>query len=216
MSTLPRDILNLSHFSLTGPKDAASIIPAASLVAGFQDPDFFFAHADRVVFRTPKSGSTTANSKKPRSELREQIQPPSNERNWSMKGNHGMDGMCAVVAAPKDDRVFIAQIHGKRWNHPLLKLWYRAKDSKLGLDVKTGPNGSDIKNEFGKLKLKKIFDYSIAIEDGFLSVLALGKNLTFDLVTLGFSQSDADWYFKAGCYGKSAIVEYYKLEANHW
>lgn len=211
----PSDILDLANWTLTGPTDARSIISASSLVNGFADERFFFVRDDAVIFKTPKTGSTTANSTKPRSELREQLYPPSNERNWPLAGEHVLNAYCAVNAVPKDDRVFIAQIHGKRWNHPVMKLSYKAKDGRVWLDVKKGPNGSDIKEKFGQIKLKKFFRYEVRVEDGKLHVTVNEKTLFYDLRKFGFKVDDKDWYFKAGAYSGPAEVAFRELERSH-
>lgn len=209
----PFEIIPLFNFTWTGAKDASAIVSAARLVAGFYDLDQFFVRNGVVIFKTPKTGSTTTNSTKPRSELREQLSPPSNDRNWPLVGEHVLKATCAVNAVPKGQKVYIAQIHGKRWNHPVMKLSY--KDKKLWLDVKDGPDGDDDKYDLGSMSLKKFFRYVVRVKDGILTVTANGKSKRVDLVKLGFNLHFADWYFRAGCYGSSAEVAFESLERSH-
>lgn len=66
-------------------------------------------------------GSTTANTKYSRSELREQMEPGSNDVNWTFKEGGRMKAKMSVPYISKDDngkahKVIIAQIHGRLSN----------------------------------------------------------------------------------------------------
>ena len=87
----PGGNFNLTNFYLGLPVDSSggtsgdsASIPAAQLTGGYSNALYFYTGpADgAMVFWAPVTGATTPNSPYPRSELREQLTPPSNSTNW--------------------------------------------------------------------------------------------------------------------------------------
>src|SRR5947207_8419061 len=80
----PGENFNLTNFYLGLPVDStngtagpSASIPAAQLVAGYSNALYFYTSPDGgMVFWAPVTGATTSGSSYPRSELREQINPP--------------------------------------------------------------------------------------------------------------------------------------------
>lgn len=218
----PNQILDLSHFSLTGPKDASRIYRPYELTNGFSDPDFFFVKDKVVHFRAWAGGSATANATNPRSELREQLLPGNNDVNWPLDGIHSLEASCAVLECPSDDDVFVAQIHTKLTNKAVVKLRWVGPKKKLVLDVKRGPNGGDIHQDIVSMKKGVAFTYKVLVADGQVRVWIDGKPYKiFSLTEMGWKNNAADNYFKAGCYYKNrssngvAVVAFTKLKVTH-
>ncbi len=99
-----------------------------------------------LVFYTYPGGATTTNSTYPRTELREQMIPGSNNTNWTFAEGGRMKGTLSVPEISKDaggnfHRVIIMQIHGRLTDAqknqigasdnnapPMLKIyWYKGK-----------------------------------------------------------------------------------------
>ena len=211
---------DLSHWTLTVPGQTA-IVRADDLVAGFQSPKYFHLMSDgSLAFVATTAGFTTANSNYPRSELREQIMPPSNARNWELFGRHELVAECNVVKLSAAKKVIIGQIHSYQGNaYPLVKLFHR--NGNIELDVKRGPlDNTDDHYKFAAQPLNQWFDYSIRIRYGVLYVTVNGKEQE---VTLNEDWDSNSFYFKAGCYCIDASghatdyaeVRFNKLEVSH-
>ncbi|MCU0788885.1 MAG: polysaccharide lyase family 7 protein, partial [Verrucomicrobia bacterium] len=90
----PADHMDLSHWKLTLPVDAAGTaaghpleISAAQLSAGYTHPEYFQRGLDgQLIFWCPVTGARTENTKYARCELREVINPTDDNVCWSAKG----------------------------------------------------------------------------------------------------------------------------------
>src|SRR5215211_5122437 len=95
-SKAPAANFNLTNFYLGLPVDISggvtgdsASITAAQLTAGYSNALYFYTGPDgAMTFWAPVTGATTSGSSYPRSELREQISPPSNSSNWFGFGTH--------------------------------------------------------------------------------------------------------------------------------
>ncbi len=101
-----------------------------------------------LVFYTYPGGATTTNSKYPRTELREQMVPGSNNTNWTFAQGGRMKGTLAVTEMSRDNgdkshRTMVMQIHGRLTNAqrdligeddnnapPVLKIYWQ-KDGQI-------------------------------------------------------------------------------------
>jgi hypothetical protein len=193
----PSSLHDLSHWTLTIPGQS-TIIRAADLVAGYTNPKYFYLLSDAAMaFRATTAGFTTANSNYPRSELREQLLPPSNSANWELAGRHVLDATCRVAQLSAAKKVIIGQVHAYQGNaYPLVKLFHR--NGNIELDVKRGPlDNTDDKSKICAMKLGTWFNYQIIIEGTELMVRVDDHVLSQKL--------NPDWdsnsfYFKAGAY----------------
>ncbi|MCU0789347.1 MAG: polysaccharide lyase family 7 protein, partial [Verrucomicrobia bacterium] len=129
----PGQNFDLTHWYLGLPVDSSggtsgdsASISASQLVAGYSNALYFYTGADgAMTFWAPVTGATTSGSDYPRSELREQISPPSNDINWSGYGFHILNATCRVTQVPDSKKVIIGQIHTKTGDaRPLVKLQY--------------------------------------------------------------------------------------------
>ena len=129
----PGGNLNLTNFYLGLPVDSSggttgdsASITAPQLTAGYSNALYFYTGPDgAMTFWAPVTGATTPNSSYPRSELREQLTPPSNSTNWLPYGNHLLSAQCRVTQVPSTGKVIIGQIHCYTGNaRPLLKLQF--------------------------------------------------------------------------------------------
>lgn len=227
----PGENFDLSHWYLGLPVDASggttgksASIPAARLAAGYVHPEYFKTGADgAMVFWAPVTGATTSGSSYPRSELREQISPPSNTVNWRGFGIHTLTAVCKVLEVPSKEKVIIGQIHSKTGNtRPLVKLQYRS--GRIEALIKKSPNADpDAKLQFQQVGLDSPVSYIIRMQDGLVTVEVNGMRQTMDVF-----DSDPDWahqefYFKAGSYcqdntgppTEGARVAFYSLVATH-
>jgi len=112
-----------------------------------------------VFYTYPES--STANSSYSRTELREQMQPGSNNKNWTFEEGGKMRGTLAVPEISKDDdgdfhRVIIMQIHGRLTNEqrdligeddnnapPILKIYWNDGKVRVKTKVLKDTNASD-------------------------------------------------------------------------
>ena len=112
-----------------------------------------------VFFTTP--GASTPNSSYSRTELREQMDPGSNNTNWTFAQGGNLKGTLAVPAISKDDngdyhRTIIMQIHGRLTNAqrdligeddnnapPILKVYWQKGKVRVKTKVLKDLNASD-------------------------------------------------------------------------
>jgi len=204
----PQEKIDLSHWKLTLPISAPgstvsspSEIPAAQLAAGYTNAPYFTTDSlGEIIFWCPVNGITTKNSTYPRTELREQIAPPSDDACWTAAGSHSLEVRCRVEQVPSSQKVIIGQIHGFSGKaKPLIKLQYFK--GRIEALVKESPTkDKDQKLTFGEVGSNHDFDYQIKLEDGVLSVTVEGMTQTLNVF-----QNDSNWshqtlYFKVGAY----------------
>jgi hypothetical protein len=227
----PGGNFNLTHWYLGLPVDSSggttgdsASISAAELVAGYSNALHFYTGADgAMTFWAPVNGATTSGSSYPRSELREQISPPSNDINWPGYGTHALDAQCRVQQVPSTGKVIIGQIHSKTGEaRPLVKLQFNT--GVVEALIKNSPTADpDTKFYFQNVGLSNLISYRIQMVDGLVTVAVNGSNHTMNVF-----QSDPDWanqqfYFKAGSYcqdnsgtaAEGARVAFYAMAASH-
>jgi hypothetical protein len=228
----PAGNFNLTNWYLGLPVDgsggtngASASISAATLTAGYSNALYFHTAADgAMVFWAFCNGATTSGSSYPRSELREQISPPSNSSNWIPLGLHQLNAQCRVTQVPSTGKVIIGQIHCYTGNaRPLVKLQYN--NGVIEALIKTNSNfDPDYKFYFQNVGLSNLVNYQIRMENGLITTTVNGSNQTINVFL-----TDPDWatnglYFKAGSYcqdnsgtndSEGARVAFYALARSH-
>ena len=215
---------DLSHWYLGTPDPGQSLsISAADLMAGYTNQWFFTGPDGAMVFWAPVTGGTTANSTYPRSELREQINPPDNSVNWSAAGAHILDAQCKVTRLPSTGKVIIGQIHGVLGAaRPLLKFVFTS--DTIDAQVKQKPSAdTDVHVLFPNVPFNSLITYRIVLQDGVLTMTINGVTQSVDIFANDPAWADQTFYFKAGSYcqdnsgpaTEGAQVEFYQLSAAH-
>jgi poly(beta-D-mannuronate) lyase len=145
----PGDNFDLSHWKITLPINNAEEHSAAELVAGYENPDFFFTDPDTggMVFKAPNLGDTTGGSTYARSELREMLNPTgsatAHNNNWvtstssstarsaaggvdgTMNATLTVDHVSTTGDSTKWGRVIVGQIHGP--DSEVIRLYYHKR-----------------------------------------------------------------------------------------
>lgn len=247
--------IDLTHWKLTLPLDKNGdgkpdeYLPVE--LAKFKDtdelkPNFYTDEDGGLVFYCQTSGDfvTTKNSKSPRTELREQLEPGSNNTNWTLAQGGKMKGRLQITRSSKGDRFMVMQIHGRLTDEqratigkddndapPLLKIYYNngqievahkvLKDkSTTGDNIFQKSSWTDAQHYyFSKRVENEVFSFEIEASEGKLVVIKDGESKVFedpDLKIWPFEN-----YFKAGNYlttsSKKAFseVKYYELTVVH-
>lgn len=220
--------IDLRNWKLTLPDAKTTEISPAQLLAGFHNQYFSVEANGTLLFTAASDGGSTANSKYPRSELRELLNPDDRTQNWTSQGSHTMHVREAVVQIPQGVAVIVSQIHGVTQSGknaaPLVKLQW--KDEKLQMLVKElAKGGPDIRYDIpGNFQLGTAFDVSLQIHDGRLSMRVNDQLLVDDFVARDPAWADLRFYFKAGNYLQNtgigdkrneSIVRIYTLDVRH-
>ena len=233
--------IDLSHWKVTIPT------PRADGKALEVSPPEIFDYANNEVLKefmyndsTDGSivfhaypASTTANTKYSRTELREQMEPGNNHRNWTFKEGGRMKVKMSVPKVSRGDdgkehRVIIAQIHGRLSNEqkkmlgqkdnnapPILKVyWSRGKirvKTKVLKDLRAPDKqilgkeawGDDEGHEFEEEVGRRKFTLEVIVSEGRLEVVLNG----YDSVVYE-NEHMKRWgvfenYFKVGNYFQS-------------
>jgi hypothetical protein len=223
---------NLTNYYLGLPVDSSgwtnglsASVPAAQLITGYSNAWYFYTGPDgAMTFWAFVLGATTSGSSYPRSELREQLSPPSNTSNWLAYGTHTLDAQCKVTQVPSSGKVIIGQIHGYTGAAlPLVKLQYN--NGTIEALIKTNANDTltDKKYIYSYVGLSNTMTYQIKAVDGLISVTVNGTTQSLNVF-----QTDPDWatntlYFKAGSYCQDNVgttnegsrVAFYSLARSH-
>jgi len=226
----PGGNFDLSRWDLQEPvgnPGSPTTIRSTQLVgsSGFQDDYFYTAPDDgAMTFWAPETGVHTANSKYPRSELRELLGPGA-PANWSLMGGHELSATVSVVSTP--DHVCIGQIKVgtpldpgvSPTTKPLLELYYFA-NGELRFGLERDPSGGQTSSFVSSVQVGTPFTYSIRVVDGAVTVKVNDAAVTVDVPSafLGYGH-----YFKAGSYNQSAgadpsvgsLVKFYSLSVTH-
>ncbi len=123
--------IDFSHWKITLPVDLNNdgkpdeFQPSSLINFGYQTEEKLksFMYDDTtdtsIVFYTYPAGATTANSKYPRTELREQQTPCNNYNNWTLAEGGQLEGTLKVGSISKDNtsnrtynKTIVMQIHG--------------------------------------------------------------------------------------------------------
>lgn len=171
----------------------------------------FHAAGGETVFVAPvDGGATTVNAKYARSELREQIQPGNDRRNWSVAGSHVMTGTVRVSELPVPNdaggvgKTVIAQIHGVEAAPPV-----KLQVARKGVDdasilvygiYNPRPVAGDPERSATALSVLPCapIRYEIRVADGLLTTTVNG--IVLDRRSLLPDWADVPLYFKAGNY----------------
>jgi poly(beta-D-mannuronate) lyase len=190
-SSTPSGIINLSNWKLTLPTgdDEPTEITQPKLAA-FRDPRYFHVDSlgDGVVFRAPVGGTTTGNSKYPRSELREMTSGGKKQASWSGdSGTHVMTITQAITALPEGKpQVVAGQIHDDEDDVVMIRL----EGSKLFVES----DGNQVGVLDPAYRLGTRFTVQIVVSGGRIRVTYNG------IKTVGLERDGDGYYFKAGCY----------------
>jgi hypothetical protein len=215
---------DLSHWHLTLPDADATTIKPSSLVAGYTNAAWFYTGADgAMVFYCPVDGGTTENSKNPRSELRERIDPSSTSANWPIRGTHILEAQCRILQLPSSGQLWIGQIHGYVDAAPVLML-LRYNNGVIETQLRPSPTTPGT-NYFvmTNAAVGDLISYRIQFTDGLLSVTVNGATQLIDVVKTNAAWADQTFYFKAGVYcqdntgpsSEGGRVAFYSLNASH-
>ncbi|MFT4174025.1 MAG: polysaccharide lyase family 7 protein, partial [Rhodocyclaceae bacterium] len=220
--------IDLARWKLQLPVDPIDV-PTDKLLAGYQDKFFYVDKKDgALVFWCPAADfSTTANTKYPRSELREMLDARDAAVNWGWRGTHVLNLRGAVMEVSPSGKTIVMQIHavmpdGKN-APPLVKgQFYK---NKLDFLVKnSSAGGKDTHYVFDDIELGKPYDAQIKVVDGVLTMTVNGQSKTVDFVAQDAGWKDLKYYFKAGNYLQDrqpsgstagALVKIYALDTHH-
>ncbi|MFL6091266.1 MAG: polysaccharide lyase family 7 protein [Aeromicrobium sp.] len=195
----PATVLNLTNWKLTLPTDGCDSDVWADEVTqptlnSFRDARAFFVSGG-VVFRAQANGArTSANTKYPRSELREMTNQGKDRASWSNasgKGTHTMTMDAAITRTPANKaEVVAAQIHDAADDVMMIRLYGKrlvldAEDSKVQLPLDDN------------YVLGRRFNVSIAAANGNIHVVYNSTR------AVDYKRSGSGMYFKAGCYSLS-------------
>jgi hypothetical protein len=221
----PSKNFDLSVWSLTLPIGAPgnpTIIKTAQLLAGYTSAYFYTGSDGAMVFWAPVTGVTTANSKYPRSELREDQN--GSAYNWSLTaGTATLSASVAVNTLPPTNKIVVGQIHGTgSTDLPLIELAY--KSGQIVAEVIANPNVNTQADTVvaSGIGVGTVFDYSIVTTSSSTLTVSVGGKV-------GYQQAiDASWatqqfYFKAGDYVQANTgtstqggqVSFYALSVSH-
>jgi hypothetical protein len=230
----PSESFDLSNWKLTLPlvdEEDGDALEVHDL-AGYQNPDYFFAGPDgAMVFVAVVDGATTEGSSYPRSELREMRD--GDEAEWKLDEGGTMTATLTVDEVPvrhygPPGRVIIGQIHGE--DAELIRLYYEYGTVYFE-NEQSGDDGKEhefpLQNEageFASIDLGETFSYLIDARGDTLTVEVHADGQVYSSVTPinEVWQSDT-FYFKAGVYlGVNAEsgtgrgqVSFYALDMSH-
>lgn len=220
-------MIDLSTWNLTVPVgNPPTTIDTPRLMNGFKD-SYFHADSGTLFFWAPVTGTRTANTHYPRSELRETY-PDGRLRNWTYgEADNFLRATLAVNQVPSSGRVVIGQIHAYQSTKPLVKLEYQYKDNK-----QTGSVIAKVRMrpDDGEGRSIVIAD-NVPLDRNFTYVIHLNKAGLLDISAangqwnerIGAAWGSKPLYFKAGVYvqdnqGNSkegGQVTFAKLDIDH-
>lgn len=164
------------------------------LLDGFSEAPYFYITSDglRVHFQVPMNGGkTSANTKYPRSELREYKSDNVTKASWSgSSGTHIMSGVTRVIhMAPIKQEMVIAQIHD-------------GSDDTLQIRVegttwRASINGTESSTVLGTFSWGTDVAWEIRVASGTLTIKINGTTKITTSPGYGSGQ-----YFKVGCYAQ--------------
>lgn len=181
-----------------------------TLKAGDTTAGGYRAAGGETLFRTPVGGgAATVNAKYLRSELREQVEPGNDRRNWGTAGEHRMTGTVRITELPTPTtadgvaKTVIAQIHGVDAAPPV-----KLQVARKGIDDRTltvygiynpRPKAGDPERSTGlSVPPCAPIAYEILVRDGVLTTTVNG--IVLDRRSLLPAWADTGLYFKAGNY----------------
>lgn len=219
----PSDNFDLSHWSLTLPDSNATVITPAQLTAGFTNSYFYTGSDGAMVFWAPVTGGTTSLSDFPRCELREMLDPSSNQSNWTAYGSHVLSAECRVTQIPSSRRVVIAQIHSYLGSAPPLVLLQFNDGDVEGLVKLFSASSANATYPLGHVGLGNAIQYRIEMRDGVVTMTVNGVTQSVDVFQTDPNWANQTFYFKAGNYcmdhdgtaSEGAKVRFFRLNVQH-
>ena len=236
----PYTVLDLTHWSLTLPVDAAGnhsgtadTVTTSELVNGYSSEWFQSTANDGVMFFSPVQGATTAHTIYPRSELREMMDPADGSVNWASTSTSEMTAFVGVDQVPTaNGKVTIGEIVGYNGTNPdvnvLAKLVYEYNPTEclatlytLTLPSPTASGSTASRQVLSRtLPPGQNFSYSIRVENKQLTYTAGMATAT---ETIAAEWDGVGLYFRAGAAlwanGSSltdgARVTFYQLDVTH-
>lgn len=232
-SVEPSSILDLSHWKLTLPIDAArgitgeaAEVASEQLASGYMSGYFCTDPSGGVRFWAPVNGATTDGSDYPRSELRQMLDPDDDNVNWTPADMLAkLSATLTVSSVPSaTQKVVVGQVHGFQTN-AYIKLRYQydsaSHTGSLAALVNEDPASTSSTN-FGSidgLPFGQPFTYSIVVRQRVFTIRVNDQVLTSFHVHYGWLHEPM--YFKAGSYdqasGSSSTdggrVTFYELDA---
>lgn len=181
-----------------------------------QNPEFEMT-ADRlaVIFRiNAGAGKTSANTKFPRTELREFLANGTTRAAWDGRtGSHYMKGRSRITAF-SDGRPWICffQIHDASSDLARVQTEGTAGQT-TGLDLvcrRTPPGGSEIKTVIGSYSINTWINWEMRIDSGRLRVI-IDSATVLDVTGMG----NTGCYFKHGCYLQDNVADYGATSASY-
>ncbi|KAF1031850.1 MAG: Alginate lyase [Pseudomonas sp.] len=220
-------MIDLSTWNLTVPVGTPpTTIDTPALMNGFKD-SYFHADSGTLFFWAPVTGTRTANTHYPRSELRETY-PDGRLRNWAYsEADNFLRATLAVNQVPSTGRVVIGQIHVYHDTKPLLKLEYQYKDSQqtgsIIAKVRMQPGDKDGRSITiaENVPLNRTFTYVVHLNKAGLLSISAANGQWSD--RLGAAWAGKSLYFKAGVYvqdnqgssDEGGKVTFTKLDVDH-
>ncbi len=228
---LKKHDFDLSHWKLALPVDSngktkgrAMEVLVADLNSGYShDPYYYRGTEGQLIFWSPVTGATTQNTKYPRSELRELIEPGDDNVCWRGPGTHTLRARCRVLEVPSSEKVIVGQIHSHSGQaRPLIKLLFSKGRIEAFVKEKAS-EGKDLKLIFAEIGLDKDLDYEIKLHDGMLSVTVNGETQAVDVFMNDRNWAKQTFYFKVGAYTQDnegpacegARVSFSSFKVNH-
>lgn len=235
----PAALLDLSHWILTLPVDAdggnsghATIKTVDELLDGYSSPWIYGSSHDGVTFWAPVNGAVTPNSRYPRSELRQALDPSDVSVNWRASDTSQLKATVAVNQVPSNGKVIISKILAYREDGAdisyLLYLVFdynkaSGRASLYGLLRDTPQNDGSAPRKLpllANLQLNEVFSYSILVKGGKLNLSAGSQKVS---TAIGPDWFALGLYFRAGVglstFGPSATeggrASFFELEATH-
>jgi hypothetical protein len=189
----PGDLIDLKNWYLTLPTGSAGSPDTVKQpnLSSYSSSYFQLNQTrDGVVFTANAGGTTTKNSKYPRSELREMS--GSEMAAWSnTSGTHTLSARQAVTALPPaKPEIVTAQIHGG--DDDVMQV--RLEDTRLMAQYDDGKSEIVMDPDY---RLGTVFDVKIVAAEGRVVVYYNGA------AKAQINQSGSGWYFKSGSYLQS-------------
>jgi len=228
-------MLDLTTWNLSIPTEPTpATITTERLNSGYASR-YFRRNADgSVTFWVPVTGSTTADARYPRSELRE-TQHDGRLDNWLHASSDSyLSAVLQVDQVPSRNKVVIGQIHSTdvpgSQNDPLLKLQYhyRRGVGRVELLLRARPGDSDVQNILlaENIQLGERFAYDLRVTPSGrigISVASTDGDNGSLYRQLSSSWSKQYLYFKAGAYiqdnygpdSEGGRVTFYHLNSLH-
>ena len=218
-------MIDMAAWNLTIPEGTPAVtIAAPRLQQGYQDSYFRTANGG-VVFWAPVTGSSSLQSRFPRSELRESFADGS-PRNWYFPAaDNLLRAALSINKMPSSGRIIIGQVHVKYGPAPLLTLEYQYRDKVGTLVAKIRQKPKD------PYPFKVVLATGVPLDQRFTYSIHLTPNGTLSITGYGANWSgrlDPVWkttplYFKAGVYTLDNIgytteggqATFYGIEAKH-